>query len=288
MNDIQKLKQAVQDEYHVAMRRQSCLTKVEYFVRDMSDLDISTEVTVSDCGGCIAIMISPGMSGHCDQGQDATPHGLSVVKVSFNTSGCQDKPAPATVTETNKDPVHDPGPVTTPKPVKPSGSAGQATRIVGRTPKVGPWDDDELEQLISLRAGGAMPTDIAGALNRDVKAVANKMYRCKDQIAARTAASKNPIKSAKAIDPDDTIASECQIAMRLDRLGNESPWTRRADLIMAEGLGRGYGAARVAIDMGVEKQDVVRRWAVLCPIKTIEYQARIMTVLRWRAKLEAS
>ncbi|MEM7317542.1 MAG: hypothetical protein AAF408_00825 [Pseudomonadota bacterium] len=158
----------------------------------------------------------------------------------------------------------------------------------------GPISDDERDLALDMFADGAQPSEVASALGRAIKQMANLKFRSKDKIEAlqntRTAPSREPDPEPElhtdldfVLGPSST-AAEREINTHLNALGYFKGWTPARDLLLAEGLAGGNGPLAVSEDLNVSKPDVVGRWMNLnTDVGSLDHQARLLRVLRIRA-----
>lgn len=150
----------------------------------------------------------------------------------------------------------------------------------------GPFSDAEKATIVTMVAGGASAGEIAARLSRPVGSI-NVM--CRHLSAAIEAAQ--PAQEPATVKPAIVLGAaasgrEKMIAAHLNALGFADGWTAARDLSLAEGLARGDGAGAVAEALGVEKSAAIARWRALnTEIGSIDHQARLLRVLRWRVEL---
>lgn len=103
--------------------------------------------------------------------------------------------------EQDRDPETEPEntPALVAKDVQPEPAPKPAKRKL--KPKTGPWSDREVDELIALRLEGKTAIEIAPLIDRDVKAVANKLYRIKGQIATAESEAQAPPEDAPSSEP---------------------------------------------------------------------------------------
>lgn len=174
-------------------------------------------------------------------------------------------------------------------------------------PITGPWTDQEGAAALQMHRNGASNLEIAEKLNRDVRGIGPKLrYLLPEaqkqeaappqadpapaprQAEAATPPEPNPEPAAPAQDwalppmPDNLTNAQRVIWRRLDEMGYPAPWTPQKDVQLTEKLVRGDGLSAAADALLIPARDCRMRWNAMLPAKTVEGQADLLKVLKWR------
>lgn len=143
---------------------------------------------------------------------------------------------------------------------------------------------EEEGKIIEWTQQGMGPTAIAEKLGCHKKAIANFKYRNKGRFERNTSAARPTPRPAPMSEPSPLSGTEREIDVLLNAVGYAGDWTAGRDLQLAQSLARGEGAFATAEALGVDKQEVLDRWALINTDRgSLDHQASLLIVLRHRA-----
>ncbi|TFL16416.1 hypothetical protein [Jannaschia formosa] len=162
-----------------------------------------------------------------------------------------------------------------------------------------PWTVEEIERALAMIADGMTYQQVADALGRTKASLNLKLSKWR---AGKVALGR---KEASAAEPAD-MASEAPLAdpapsakatvspgplppraaprpVATPRLPRSGSWTAERDVILLDGLSHGEGAAEVAAQLGVGRDEVVARYRALVP--DASWAAQTAALKRARAEM---
>lgn len=157
-----------------------------------------------------------------------------------------------------------------------------------------PWTDEDNEALLAQPGSGIPMREVAHRLRRTEPSCWQQLSKLQKQVRSpkrpepAPPAEKPPQQSITPPNAGALSTADARVALRLWSLPKTSCWTPARDLQLVDDLTKGRALSGIAADLGVEREQAIERYRMLCPAGGLEEQVQVLRALRHNVTEQSS